>query len=283
MPPLKCSCCGTVRGSPDLEAICEACRADFLVREKASRSLWIRVASRCRSFQILAALVIVGFLAHLVGSYFVIMNYHGSPPAFLTNGFHALQVFLLAAAMWTCLQLDALVRQLPNLPRPIRSRMHAVVVAIEDFAPGASLAVLAILLPWAIGIRSRSLTLLLLYAALSATTMATAATLWTRTMAYERMRISCRAESAQRKSAWDRIRVYRRGATAIGVWAAASCLIAILPLLGVGTPYSNDASGWIELVAWRAVGVSLYLAALIWSAAFVDATEHLRRWIPDEP
>ena len=89
--------------------------------------------------------------------------------------------------------------------------MHAISAGLEDRAPGAALAMLAILLPWVIGIRDRSVMLLIVYALLSFATITTAAALWSRMRSYERMRTTCQADSAHRLRAWGGVRVHRRG------------------------------------------------------------------------
>jgi hypothetical protein len=89
--------------------------------------------------------------------------------------------------------------------------MHAISAGLEDRAPGAALAMLAILLPSVIGIRDRSLMLLIVYALLSFATITTAAALWSRMRSYERMRTTCQADSAHRLRAWGGVRVHRRG------------------------------------------------------------------------
>jgi len=260
--------------------VCDPCCREFVARGAvaaeaarpallhATRFVWITVA------------VTAGFVTQLAAIGVAASVYRDAVPELVAHGLRAFQFVLLAASLWTCVQLDAAVRHFPSLPRPPRSRLHAISAGLEDRAPGAALAMLGILLPWVIGVRDRSPALLVVYMLLSFATIATAATLWYRMRSYQRMRAACQADSAQRLLAWRSVHVHRRGTIAVVAWVAIPCLIAALPLLGIGRPYTTVGPGWIESAAWRALGVSLYLAALLWFMAFIDATRSLRRWIP---
>lgn len=275
-----CRICGLVRPTDANSPVCDRCCQEFVARGALAAEAARPALMHATRFGWITVALAAGFITQLVAIGVAATIHRNEVPALVTHGLKAIQFVLLAASLWTCVQLDAIVRHFPALPRVPRSRMHAIAAGLEDRAPGAALAMLAILLPWVIGIRDRSPALLMLYMLLSFSTIATAATLWYRTGSYERMRTTCLADSSQRLRAWDGARAHRRGVIALAVWAGVPCLIAALPLMGIGKPYQQMGAEWIEQAAWRALGVSLYLAALLWFVAFIDATRSLRRWIP---
>ena len=278
-----CRICGSDRTTEAQSPVCDYCCQEFLARYAVAAESARPVLIHATRFGWIAVAVAAAFITQLVAIGVAAMIHRNSVPELFAHGLKALQFVLLAASLWTCIQLDAIVRHFPALPRSPRSGMNSIAAGLEDRAPGAALAMLAILLPWVIGIRDRTVTLLMVYTLLSFATTATASTLWYRTRSYERMRSTCLASSLQRLRAWDAVRVRRPGLIALAVWAGVSSLIATLPFMGIGKPYPQVGHVWIEHASWRALGVSLYLAAVLWFVAFIDATRSLRRWIPHGP
>lgn len=276
-----CRICGLDRPTEAKSPVCDRCCREFVARGAVAAEAARPTLLQATRFRWITVVVAAGFITQLVAIGVASTIHQNAVPELVANGLKGLQFVLLAAALWTCVKLDTIVRHFPSLPRPPRSRMHAISAGLEDRAPGAALAMLAILLPWVIGIRDRSLMLLIVYALLSFATITTAAALWSRMRSYERMRTTCQADSAHRLRAWGGVRVHRRGVIAVAVWAAIPCLIAALPLVGIGRPYPQGGPGLYEFATWRVVSVSLYLAALLWFIAFIDATRSLRRWIPN--
>jgi len=275
-----CRICGLGWPTEAKYPVCDRCCREFVARGAVAAEAGRPALLQATRLGWIAVAVAGGFIIQLVAVGVSATIHRNAVPELVAHGLKAIQVVLLAASLWTCVQLDATVRHFPSLPRPPRSRMHAISAGLEDRVPGAALAMLAVLLPWVIGIRDRSLTLLFVYTLLSFATIASAATLWSCMMSYQRMRAVCQADSSQRLRAWRNLPVHRRGMIAVTVWAGVSCLIAALPLMGIGRPYPQVG---LEHAAWRALGVSLYLAALLWFVAFIDATRSLRRWIPNGP
>ncbi len=281
--PGVCQFCRSSMPAGRLSPVCGTCCQEFNARSAAAARITQPVLRRATRFHWFAVAIALGFAMLLVAiGINAAIQRNPSPPA-LNPTFRVIQFVLLVASLWICVELDAAARQFPVLPWIARSRAGAVIRRMEGLAPGASLATLAVLLPWAIGIYHRSPGLLVVYLTLSCATIAAAAALWSRTRAYERMRVTCQAELSQQRHAWRSIGVHRRGVIAAAVWLVASVLIAMLPVMGIGRPYSENGFPWQELAAWRAVRISLLIAALLWFVAFIDATRSLRRWIPHGP
>lgn len=278
-----CRICGLGRPTEAKGPVCDHCCQEFVAKGAVAAEAARPALLHATRFGWITVAIAGAFFTQLVAVGVAATIYRNAVPELVTHGLKAIQFVLLAASLWTCVQLDAIVRHFPALPRSPRSRMNSIAAGLEDRAPGAALAMLAILLPWVIGIRDRTVTLLMVYTLLSFATTATASTLWYRTRSYERMRITCLAGSLQRLRAWDAVRVHRPGLIALAVWAGVSCLIATLPFMGIGKPYPEVGQVRIEHAAWRALGVSLYVASLLWFVAFTDATRSLRRWIPHGP
>lgn len=280
VPAGACKSCGTEMPADRSSPLCASCCREFNVRSAAVAKATAPVLRRASRFHWFAISIALAFLLLLVAIGAAAASQRSVFPAALSPTFRAIHFVLLVASLWTCVELDAAARQFPALPWMPRSRADAIAKRLEGVSPGAALSMLAVLLPWSIGIHDRSPALLVVYLTLSCATIATAATLWYRMRSYQRMRAACQADSAQRLLAWRSVHVHRRGTIAVVAWVAIPCLIAALPLLGIGRPYTTVGPGWIESAAWRALGVSLYLAALLWFVAFIDATRSLRRWIP---
>lgn len=280
VPAGACKSCGTEMPADRSSPLCASCCREFNARGAAVAKATAPVLRRALRFHWFAISIALAFLLLLVAIGATAASQRSVFPAALSPTFRAIHFVLLVASLWTCVELDAAARQFPALPWMPRSRADAIAKRLEGVSPGAALSMLAVLLPWSIGIHDRSPELLVVYLTLSCATIATAAALWSRTRSYERMRVTCQADLMQQSDVWRSIDVHRRGIIAAAVWFTASVLIALLPVMGLGRPYSDSGIPWYELAAWRAVRISLLVAALLWFMAFIDATRSLRRWIP---
>lgn len=275
----RCSVCGSWAGRAS-PGPCDACCAEFqlsralhrpaLMGLERSMRYGMRVTAIC--YALLGLILCVWSLAS--------WTYGGALPAALSATLRLAQFAVTLLAIWLSLRLDAAVRELPSI-RVNRGEIRHALARLETQVPGAALATLAMFAPWSIGVWRSSAPLMLLYLLLASLTATAAAMLWLRLGAYQRFIDTCSADASDRAPRWANARPGRRATAAFGFWLLAILVVPQLPWLGVGRGFSPMLEGgleqWIGRTAWSA----LYVAEVLWLAAFIDAWRHLVRWLRD--
>jgi hypothetical protein len=217
-----------------------------------------------------AAASATGFAIHFVAVWIALRQYPSIPPTWLQLALRVTHIALLAIAASTCIRLDASARDLPNPPMPRRSGRRETLEGIEEKIPGASLPMLALMLPLVLSVRHHSVLLAAIDLVLAIATAAACARLTFIVGAFKRMLNACCTNRQARDVVWRKSIPRKRVIFAFGGWLAATAFWAAawLPSTGFTVAYLDSVST-----------AALLLASLAWLIAFIDANRNLRGWL----
>lgn len=278
----RCHCptCGGVSDRLDDGVPCRSCCAESRARARVERLVLLPLSRRADRFRWWGAAVPLAYIVFLIALGTTTVHFNFAVPDALRASFMATRWGIIGASVFVALQMDVIVRQLA-VTHQSGGRIRRGIAHVDRWMPGAALAILALFLPGRIGAVEQSVPLLVLYGVLSTATIAAAITLRYRVRVHARMQATGRAPQGQRHAVWRSARLRRSGALAFSLWLLIPLMIAGLHFTDIDMPYPASGGSVAWQMAREMVTVSLYLSAILWYFAYLDATKHLRRWATD--